>query len=118
MDSYLSLLSQVTLPHDAACLHICICQICCVKYMLANTDRIFFKFPQMHLSEWVFHCLFWLMSPARSYLLIDSLIQANGAVARRTRKRLASSAICHVEKKSDYPAIGLMREIINSLVWR
>lgn len=95
-------------------LHICICHICYVKYILANTGRIF-KIPT---NAPVFHSLFWLMTPARSYLLIDSLIQANGAAARRTRKRLASSAICHVQKKSDCPAIGLMREIINSLVCR
>lgn len=78
-----------------------ICRICYRKCRLDNNDIFFLKFPQMHLSEGAFRCLFWLMSPARSYLLIDSLIQVNGAAAQRTRKRSASSAICHVEKAPD-----------------
>lgn len=45
---------------------------------------------------------------------IDSPIWFSNAAARHARKRLASSVICHVEKKSNLQVIGLMREIINS----
>lgn len=45
---------------------------------------------------------------------IDFPIWSSSAAARHTSQRLASSVICHVEKKSNSLVIGLMRGIINS----